>query len=76
MSGSARLISGSARLGSARLVGNTDNFGTLVHQYWNNVVPQVDKQTNVFTQGEYSNIVHAVATDARVANEGEVKGRI
>src|SRR5436190_13584832 len=53
-----------------------ENFGTLVQQYWNNVVPQVDKQANVFTQGEYINILYEVATDERVANEGAIKGRI
>ena len=30
-----------------------DNFGALVHEYWNNVVPQVDKQSNVYTQAAY-----------------------
>src|SRR5437762_1728311 len=53
-----------------------DDFGTLVHQYWNNVVPLVDKQINVFMQVEYTAIVHDVSTFRRVANEGEVKGRI
>jgi hypothetical protein len=53
-----------------------DNFGALVNQYWNNVVPQANKQSNVFTQGEYSGIVQDVATFIRVGNEGDVKGRI
>src|SRR6266480_3551966 len=53
-----------------------DNFGTLVHQYWNNIVPQVDKPTNVFTRGEYSGRVQLIAMDSRVGNEGEVKGKI
>ena len=53
-----------------------DDFGTLVHQYWNHVVPFADKQSNIFTQAEYTAIVHDVSTFSRVANEGEVKGKI
>ena len=53
-----------------------ENFGAHVHHYWNNVVPQADKQSSVFTQGEYSGIVQRVATFRRVGNEGDVKGRI
>lgn len=53
-----------------------ENFGALVSHYWDNVVPQADKHTNVFTQGEYSGIVQDVATDSRVGNEGDVKARI
>jgi hypothetical protein len=53
-----------------------DNFGALVQHYWNNVVPQIDKQCNVYTQGEYSGRLQLVATFSRVGNEGDVKGRI
>jgi hypothetical protein len=53
-----------------------EDFGNLVHQYWNNVVPQADKRRNVFSRGAYSNAVQLVATFMRVANEGDIKGRI
>lgn len=53
-----------------------DDFGALVHEYWNNVVPQADKQSNVYTQASYRDRVQRVATFSRVANEGDVKGRI
>ena len=50
-----------------------EDFGDLVNQYWNNVVPQADKQRNVFTRAAYRNRVQIVAMDARVANEGNIK---
>lgn len=50
-----------------------DDFEALVYQYWNNFVPQTDKQRNVYTQAVYSDRVQIVATDTRVANEGNVK---
>src|SRR5436309_5281480 len=50
-----------------------DNFGMFVNQYWNNVVPQVDKQANVFSQGEYSGRFSSISTNSRVGNEGAVK---
>jgi hypothetical protein len=53
-----------------------EDFGDRVYQYWNNVVPQADKQRNVYTQAAYSERVQTVATFTRVANEGDVKGRI
>lgn len=53
-----------------------EGFGNLVYQYCNNVILQVDKQRNVYTQGEYSDGVQTIATFTRVANEGDVKGRI
>src|SRR5436190_21226813 len=53
-----------------------DNFNDLVYQYWNNIVPQIDKQSNVYTQAEYRGRVQIVATDVGVANEGDIKGRI
>jgi hypothetical protein len=49
------------------------DFGDLVHQYWNNVVTQDDKQTYVFDTGAYRQIVQGIATDTRVSNEGNVK---
>ena len=53
-----------------------DNFGTLVHQYWNNTVLQVDKQANVFSRGAYSDRFSSVSTNFRVGNEGAVKEKI
>jgi hypothetical protein len=53
-----------------------EDFGDLVYRYWNNVVPQNDKQSNVYTQVAYSERVQMVATFTSVANEGDVKGRI
>src|SRR5579859_952594 len=49
------------------------DFGDLVNQYWNNVVSQADKQRYVFTQDAYRDAVQGIATDMRVANEGNVK---
>ena len=38
------------------------------------MVPEGDKQTNVYTQAEYRGRVQIVATNARAANEGDIKG--
>lgn len=50
-----------------------DDFGGLVQQYWNDVVPQIDKQRNVYAQSAYFDMLQNVATDFRVSNEGKIK---
>ena len=57
-------------------IASWDNFGALVHHYWNNIVTQNDKQTNVYTQGAYTDRVQGVAMLNTNANEGDIKGRI
>ena len=52
-----------------------DNFGNCVYHYWNNV-PQIDKESNVFTQIAYRFVTQRVATYTGVGNEGDVKNRI
>src|SRR5436190_17459919 len=47
-----------------------DNFGALVQQYWNNVVPQTDKQANVYTQGAFRDRFQSVSMNSQVGNEG------
>ena len=50
-----------------------DNFGACVHQYWTQVVPQADKQRNVYTQQAHRNAVQGIVNNSRVSNEGNVK---
>ena len=51
-----------------------DDFGALVPHYWNKVVPQADKQRNVYTQAAYRTIVQGVATFTRVATKATSRG--
>jgi hypothetical protein len=53
-------------------IGLWGDFGDLVHQYWNDMVTQGDKQRNVFDTGAYRQTVQGIAMDTRVANEGNV----
>jgi hypothetical protein len=54
-------------------IASWNDFGDLVHEYWNNVVTPADKQRYVFDTGSYRRAVQGIATDTRVANEGNVK---
>jgi hypothetical protein len=73
-------LSSSTTLSTYRLRWNWiqlwDDFGNRVHQYWENVVTQDDKQENVYTQNTLTHQAQTVALHYVNAKEGDVQGRI
>jgi hypothetical protein len=74
----ADVLTNSTTRSTFRLRWNTidpwDNFGSQVIQYWHNV-PQLDKQGNMMTSGQYGGRFQHVGY-SRAGNEGNVKALI